>query len=227
MKALIIDIDGTLTDESRRLDLAAADAIRKLDIPVILASGNVLCFVKCATKLIGTSDIMIAENGGVISSGFDGPVRIKGDHTRCAGVLEMLRGHFELEELDAADRLSDVALRRNFDIEAARHIIADNGITNVELVDTGFAVHIKSMDVNKGTALLEVAALIGLDAGDIVAIGDSANDIEMLQAAGLGVAVGNANPALKDIADMVTSGRYGTGVVEALKYADKSSLWED
>ncbi len=227
MKAIVIDIDGTLTDESRRLDLAAAAVIRKLDVPVILASGNVLCFVKCATKLMGASDIMIAENGGVISLGFDGPVYIKGDRARCVQVLEMLRANFELEELDAADRLSDVALRRNFDIEAARQIIADNEIRDVELVDTGFAVHIKSMNVNKGTALLEVAALIGLDAGGIMAIGDSVNDIEMLHAAGLGVAVGNANPVLKSTADMVTSGRYGAGVVEALEYAGKSSLWPD
>lgn len=227
MKAIVIDIDGTLTDESRRLDLAAAAVIRELDIPVILASGNVLCFVKCTTKLIGASDIMIAENGGVISLGFDGPVYIKGNRARCVQVLEMLRAHFELEELDAADRLSDVALRRNFDIEAARHILANKEIRDVELVDTGFAVHIKSIDVNKGTALLEVAALMRLDAGDIMAIGDSVNDIEMLRASGLGVAVGNANPALKSIADMVTSGRYGAGVVEALEYASKSSLWSD
>ena len=221
MKAVVIDIDGTLTDESRRLDLAAAVVIRELDIPVILASGNVLCFVKCATKLIGTSDIMIAENGGVISSGFDGPVYVKGDRARCVSVLEMLRAHFELEELDAADRLSEVALRRNFDIESARNLLADKEISDVELVDTGFAVHIKSVDVNKGTALLEVAALIGLDAGDVMAIGDSANDVEMLRTAGMGVAVGNANPALKSIADMVTSGRYGAGVLEALKYLKK------
>ena len=87
--------------------------------------------------------------------------------------------------------------------------------------------HLKSMDMNKGTALLEVAALMGLDAGGIMAIGDSANDIEMLRAAGLGVAVGNANPALNSIADMVTSGQYGAGVVEALEYASKSSLWSD
>ena len=91
----------------------------------------------------------------------------------------------------------------------------------MELVDTGFAVHIKSVDVNKGTALLEVAALIGLDAGDVMAIGDSANDVEMLRTAGMGVAVGNANPALKSIADMVTSGRYGAGVLEALEYLKK------
>ena len=39
----------------------------------------------------------------------------------------------------------------------------------------------------------------------------------MIRAAGLGVAVGNAHPALKDAADLVTTGKYGAGVVEALK----------
>jgi len=39
----------------------------------------------------------------------------------------------------------------------------------------------------------------------------------MIRAAGLGVAVGNAHPALKDAADLVTTGKYGAGVLEALK----------
>ncbi len=217
MKALVIDIDGTLTDEQRQLDLRAAAAIRELTVPVILASGNVLGFVKCAAKLIGTSDIMIAENGGVVSMGFDGPIHASGDKARCQEVLEILGEHFDLEELDGAERRSELALRRNFDIDAARQVLVDGNIRDIELVDTGFAVHIKTVDVNKGTALEEVAKLMGLDTRDIVAIGDSANDVEMIRAAGLGVAVGNAHPALKDAADLVTKGQYGAGVVEALK----------
>jgi hypothetical protein len=217
LKALVIDIDGTLTDEQRQLDLRAAAAIRELTVPVILASGNVLGFVKCAAKLIGTSDIMIAENGGVVSMGFDGPVYVGGNKARCQEVLEILGRHFDLEELDSAERRSEVALRRNFDIDAARQVLVDGNIRDIELVDTGFAVHIKTVDVNKGTALVSVAKLMGLDTGDFVAIGDSANDIEMIRAAGLGVAVGNAHPALKDAADLVTKGQYGAGVVEALK----------
>lgn len=217
MKAVVIDIDGTLTDMQRRLDLRAAAAIRELTVPVILASGNVLGFVKCAAKLIGTSDIMIAENGGVVSMGFDGPVHISGDKARCQEVLEILGVHFDLEELDGAERRSEVALRRNFDIDAARQVLVDGNIRGIELVDTGFAVHIKTVDVNKGTALVEVAKLMGLDTGDFVAIGDSANDIEMIKAAGLGVAVGNAHPALKDAADLVTTAKYGAGVLEAFK----------
>ena len=217
MKAVVIDIDGTLTDMQRRLDLRAAAAIRELTVPVILASGNVLGFVKCAAKLIGTSDIMIAENGGVVSMGFDGPVHVSGNKARCQEVLEILKKHFDLEELDGTERRSEVALRRNFDIDAARQVLVDGNIRGMELVDTGFAVHIKSLDVNKGTALVSVAEMMGLDTGDFVAIGDSANDIEMIRAAGLGVAVGNAHPALKDVADLVTTGQYGAGVVEALK----------
>lgn len=217
MKALVIDIDGTLTDMQRRLDLRAAAAIRELTVPVILASGNVLCFLKCAAKLIGTSDIMIAENGGVISMGFDGPLHVSGDKVRCQEVLGILGEYFDLEELDGLERRSELALRRNFDIDAARQVLVDGSIKGIELVDTGFAIHIKTVDVNKGTALVKVAKLMGLDTGDFVAIGDSANDIEMIRAAGMGVAVGNAHPDLKNAADLVTTGQYGAGVLEALK----------
>jgi len=217
LKALVIDIDGTLTDGQRRLDLRAAAAIRELTVPVILASGNVLGFMKCAAKLIGTSDIMIAENGGVVSMGFDGPVHVSGDKARCQEVLRILGEYFDLEELDGTQRRSDVAMRRNFDIDAARQVLVDGNIRGIELVDTGFAVHIKTMDVNKGTALVSVAEMMGLGTGDFVAIGDSVNDIEMIRASGLGVAVGNAHPALKDAADLVTTCQYGAGVVEALK----------
>lgn len=216
MKALVIDIDGTLTDEQRRLDLRAAAAIRELTVPVILASGNVLCFLKCAAKLIGTSDIMIAENGGVVSMGFDGPVHVSGDKARCREVLGILGEYFDLEELDGVERISEVALRRNFDMDAVRQVLVDGSIRGIELVDTGFAVHIKTVDVNKGTALVEVAKLMGLDIGDFVAIGDSVNDVEMIRVAGLGVAVGNAHPDLKDAADLITTCQYGAGVVEAL-----------
>lgn len=221
MKAVVIDIDGTLTDEKRRLSCEAAKAVRKMEIPVILASGNILCFVKCASKLIGSSDIMIAENGGVISMGFDGPVYISGDKARCDKALQLLNTHLELEELDGSLRKSEVALRRNFDINAARDILLNENIHNIEIVDTGFAVHIKTVEVNKGTGLRRVAALIDADPQDFAAIGDSANDIEMLKAAGMGFAVANAHPDLKDVADHVTSYPYGKGAVEALEYIRK------
>jgi hydroxymethylpyrimidine pyrophosphatase-like HAD family hydrolase len=79
-------------------------------------------------------------------------------------------------------------------------------------------VHIKSRSINKGTGLKRLAELMGISALDFVAIGDSPNDIEMLQESGFGVAVGNAHPDMKGVADMVTAGKHGAGVAEAIRY---------
>ncbi len=101
-------------------------------------------------------------------------------------------------------------------MDKARELLME--FPELELVDTGFAVHIKSRRISKGTGLRRVAGLMGLDTKDFVAMGDSPNDIEMLRASGFGVAVGNANPALKEVADMVTEGEHGAGVAEAVRY---------
>ncbi|MBP1157227.1 MULTISPECIES: Cof-type HAD-IIB family hydrolase [unclassified Paenibacillus] len=64
----------------------------------------------------------------------------------------------------------------------------------------------------KGHALSHVAEHFGLELSQIIAIGDSWNDREMLEAAGLGVAMGNAVDALKEIADYVTLSNNDDGI---------------
>ena len=49
-----------------------------------------------------------------------------------------------------------------------------------------------------------------------MAIGDHTNDVEVIKSAGLGVAVANAQPELKEIADYVTSKERAEGVREAI-----------
>jgi hydroxymethylpyrimidine pyrophosphatase-like HAD family hydrolase len=55
--------------------------------------------------------------------------------------------------------------------------------------------------VNKGVALAELANQLDIPRSAVVAIGDQANDLEMIQWAGLGLAMGNAIPELKSIAN--------------------------
>ncbi|GGH13369.1 Cof-type HAD-IIB family hydrolase [Paenibacillus segetis] len=64
----------------------------------------------------------------------------------------------------------------------------------------------------KGHALKFLSNHFGCNIADTIAIGDSWNDHEMLEAAGLGVAMGNAIPALKEIADFVTASNNEDGV---------------
>lgn len=55
----------------------------------------------------------------------------------------------------------------------------------------------------KGNALMLLADILGVDRKATIAMGDSTNDLTMVQAAGLGLAMENAVPALKDAADQV------------------------
>ncbi|MEK4343912.1 Cof-type HAD-IIB family hydrolase [Paenibacillus sp. FSL P4-0184] len=68
----------------------------------------------------------------------------------------------------------------------------------------------------KGIALEFLANHFGCDLSETMAMGDSWNDHEMLEAAGLGVAMANAIPALKEIADFVTLSNNEDGVKYAI-----------
>ena len=70
--------------------------------------------------------------------------------------------------------------------------------------------------VNKGVGLRAACAAIGISPAEAIAFGDSENDIEMLRAAGMGVAMANADRAVRDAADMVTLSNNDNGIAAAL-----------
>ncbi len=73
-----------------------------------------------------------------------------------------------------------------------------------------------SLGTTKGTALAIVMDMLGLSRAQTLAIGDSENDIPLLQAAGLGIAVQNAVPELRACAQAVTLSCDDAGVAHAL-----------
>ena len=77
-------------------------------------------------------------------------------------------------------------------------------------------IQIMDRRVNKGAALEKVAAAYGVAMSQVLAIGDAANDIPMLQAAGVAVAMDNASPAVKAVADWVAPSNNDHGVHAAL-----------
>ncbi len=70
---------------------------------------------------------------------------------------------------------------------------------------------------SKGEALRFLAAHLGVAVADTMAFGDMDNDRSMIEAAGIGVAMGNAEPCLKDIANYVTDTNNADGVAKALE----------
>lgn len=69
---------------------------------------------------------------------------------------------------------------------------------------------------SKGKTLLELSNLLGVKREEILAIGDSGNDVSMLEMAGLGVAMGNGSESVKNSADYVTKSCEENGVAFAI-----------
>ena len=73
-------------------------------------------------------------------------------------------------------------------------------------------------DIEKYKGITEVAKLEGISNDNIIAFGDGLNDVEMLKKCGVGVAMKNALPEVKEQADYITSRTNNeNGVVEFLK----------
>ena len=79
------------------------------------------------------------------------------------------------------------------------------------------SIEITHPDADKGNALAEICRLLDIPAENTMAIGDSGNDVSMLQAAGLGVAMGNAPEFVAAAADAVTADNCGDGAAIAVE----------
>lgn len=91
-----------------------------------------------------------------------------------------------------------------------------------------YAFEALPMGISKATALARLADDLGIRKEEIMAIGDGNNDLEMLEFAGLSVAMANAKAAVKKIAQVETSSNDQSGVAQAiLKYALNSSRLRD
>ncbi len=71
--------------------------------------------------------------------------------------------------------------------------------------------------VNKWEGILHIARRHAIDASQIIAIGDDVNDLHMIRNAGLGVAMGNARPAVQAIAKRVIGSNKDDGLAEFLE----------
>lgn len=225
--AVVTDIDGTLTDGNRLINLSAIEKIRWIadqNIPVILASGNTSCLMHGVSRFFGTSGTFIAENGGVYRIGFSGSVTVHPLASRdlILEAFEHIRSYYEnkgvpLNLYSQRERFSDVAFQKIVPAEEITSILA-NFHTPITILDTGFAIHLQPDGISKGDTLHIIAKEMGLSLSNIIAIGDSINDVEMVSAVGYGACVGNSTPELKSAAMFCASSNYGDGFVEIIEH---------
>ena len=214
---LALDIDGTLTTPTGRIDPRVFELLPAWDAPVVFATGKAFPYPVALAHFLGREETVIAENGGVAYA--DGETTVVGDPDAARAVVEAFRergGEIGWGDGDTVNRWreTEVALSTDADEALLREVAA--AADGVEVVDTGYAYHVKSTGVSKGRALRVVADALGLAADEFVAIGDSENDVSTFGVAGESYAVANADDAAREAADVVVDEEFTDGTISVL-----------
>ncbi|WP_254279020.1 phosphoglycolate phosphatase [Haloarcula marina] len=215
---LLVDIDGTLTDESRAVDPRVFPVLREWPEPVVIATGKAMPFPIGLCEFLGIERTVVAENGGVVFVEATDELQLRGDHEAALAVGEAYRdlGHeLGFGVVDLANRWRETELVVSLDQPLAplKRLADEYGLV---VLDTGFAYHVTDPSVDKGTGLEAVCDELGLAPGDFLAVGDSENDAEAFDVAGEAVAVANADATATARADRVTDAAYADGFLEAV-----------
>lgn len=212
---LASDFDGTLATEGwvPVETLAAVARFRAGGGRFVLITGRRLPeLFEVFPETDRVADLVIAENGGLLYDpadptpvllGTSPPEDLK-DVLVSSGVLDVEIG----ELIVSAWRHDEIGVRR------AAHALHERWPCQV--VPNKDRVMLLPADVDKGSGLRAAAAALGVELSTVVAIGDGENDVALLAAAGLGIAVADAVPALLSRADLCTKAPASAGVVEAI-----------
>jgi len=215
--AIAIDVDGTITDSSSRLCIAAIEALREAEArgtPVMLATGNVLPITFGLARFLGVSGPVVAENGGLVY--YDGEVHTLASPEGALKAYEHLKKNMDVKRLFTDQwRLTEVGLVEDRDVEEVKEML--NG-WDIEVSRTGFAIHLHDLNVTKFTGVKKGAALLGIDTENVLAIGDSHNDLCVLEGCGTSATMANGDGIVKGIVDYIAEGAHGEGVAQILEH---------
>lgn len=210
MIVLFTDYDRTITDKDLELCNNVIDKIIKLratgNLKFIVASGRTLEFLQ--NKLSDFVDGLVAENGAIIY--FNGKKEVFGkkDSEQIKAAL------FKVRDLVYFGEIIGYALK---DAESLiRDALESQGI-NFSIEKNKNSIMIMPQFINKGFGILKIAEALGLGNAQKIAMGDDENDLSMLRAVDLPVALGNSDARLKAIAKLVTINEYCEGALEFLE----------
>ena len=220
-KVLAVDIDGTITLNGwGTIHLGALKKLRQLNDnghKIILVTGRSSVEGYLLSVFGGLTHLAVGENGGCITYGDTMQHKIIGNKAECVQALAFLQNRVngDIKEKSVFPRMTEVVLERTFDIAKAQKILDDEGF-NVGLFDSGYAFHINSKGINKGTGFLEALKMLESDVSDAIAFGDSETDVPLFNLIPNSIAVQNSIEELKKVARIVTTKESGECLLEGL-----------
>jgi hydroxymethylpyrimidine pyrophosphatase-like HAD family hydrolase len=214
-KALATDYDGTLAEDGTvsPSTLAALRRVKKHGRKLLLVTGRELEDLMRVFPDVDVFDSVVAENGALLYTPSPAPPKERplatappaefAETLRARGVSPISSGRiivatWEPHEQVVLDTIREMGLE-------------------LEVIFNKGAVMVLPSGVNKASGLRAALLDFGIEPSEVVGVGDAENDHSLLGACGLGVAVANAVPALKNRADLIMLKPRGAGVVELIE----------
>ncbi len=261
-KALVLDIDGTLTNSKKEITPATRQAIQELmkrGQKVILASGRPTPGMRRYEKeleLDRYGGYLLSFNGAKIVDCYTGeilyqrilpltflPGLYRFARENGCGLITYLGSDVisafppdEYVELEARINGLPVKEAENFlefvDFDINKCLMTAEpekaALFEEQLQERyggrasiyrsePFFIEIMPQNVNKAASLDKILPVLGVSREDTVCCGDGFNDISMIEYAGVGVAMGNAQQAVKDAADYVTATNDEDGLIQVIE----------
>ena len=229
IRVLAIDVDGTITvsPSEYTLYLPAVELINRLSerFVTILVSGNSAPMMIGLARYIKTSGYVVAENGGSIAIG-DEITWLCSDHEQ-----EIL-SRLEEEIYDKYKSIISKSWQNNFMkcskafkkikssvdteeiIDSLKKYVASRGLGDLYIASSKVAIHINPSRLTKALGVEKILERLGFSWSEVLAVGDSDIDVDLIERAELGCAVANASDKLKRVAKCFSQYEAGRGFVD-------------
>lgn len=236
-RLLALDLDGTTLTDDKQISEETRLWIRRAieaGVTVIFATGRGIQTAETIWKEIAPDSPMVLVNGAEIWKGpnqllerhFLGRDDIRWLHAQAMNAQAKYWG-YSVDSLTHHHDWSD----DNFDIDWLKFGIRHDDLAEIDKLrkfiqtretlevtrSAPVNIEISLKGITKETGVLRVCEHLGITMDQVMAIGDNLNDARLIRAAGLGVAMGNADDELKLVADVVTDTNEEHGVAKAIQ----------
>src|SRR5699024_3264638 len=234
-KLIALDMDGTLLNYEEAISDFNREKIQQAlakDVHVVLSTGRWLDSCYPYAESLKLSSFLITCNGGEIwtvekelkERHLLDPERVKlmWELARDMALNTWMISTDKVWYGTAPDHFSDYEWLKfgcdSHDKEKLDTIVNElSHYDDLELTNSlPTNIEVNPKGVNKANALKTVCGELGITMENVMAAGDSLNDIKMIQESGIGVAMGNAQEAVKQVADYITDTNNQHGVGKAI-----------
>jgi HAD superfamily hydrolase (TIGR01484 family) len=209
---LACDYDGTLAHDGivSENTTAALNRFRAAGGRLLMVTGREVPDLQSVCGVLDRFEWIVAENGALLFRPSDGFNQLLCPNASAEFVQRLAQAGAQPLSVGRAI----VATREPYET-VAFELIKELGL-ELQIIFNKGAVMILPTGVNKATGLAAALTHMDVTAENIIAVGDAENDHALLSMCGMGVAVSNAVPTLKEQADLVTKGARGVGVTELI-----------